>query len=738
MENREMIHGSVAAVVFQNLENGYTVLRLDCGEETVTVVGTVPMIALGERLIVTGKWSTHSAYGRQFEAEVLERLMPETEGEITAYLASGILKGVGGRTAQRIVGEFGSAALQVLETEPERLTAIPGISLKKAQEMSRSFQKQVGMRRLMEFLAEHGLAVELALPLYRLFGDEAMDAVLQDPYLLVEEDMGASFSKVDLFAMELGLDADDPRRVEAGILFELTHNLGNGHTFLPEEKLTAATAMLLELEQSAIQEGLDRLVSQQRVVTDVLKGRSICYLPAFYEAETYVAQRLREMTAEQAGNGRRINGEIDQVEAQQGIEYAPQQRQAIQAALTEGVAVITGGPGTGKTTTMGAVLEILEKQGETVLLAAPTGRAAKRLTELTGREAVTIHRLLEAQYSQQTGKMEFFRDEEDPLKADVLIVDEASMVDLLLMEAILRALPEGCRLILVGDPDQLPSVGAGNFFSDLIRSGVAKTVRLTEIFRQARKSLIVMNAHAVNQGQMPKLDAKDRDFFFLKRSSAAAVVETIRELCASRLPKNMGIDPWDIQVLSPSRKYETGTVALNQALQAALNPPAEGKREKFYGNFLFREGDRVMQTRNNYDILWKRTDGLGSGAGIFNGDIGRIERIDFAKEQLEILFDDRWAQYDFSQLLELEPAYAMTVHKSQGSEYRAVILALWQGPQRLLSRNVLYTAITRAKELLILVGRTEVVALMTENNHQQKRYSGLKLRLEQIGGEREA
>ena len=732
MEYREILHGSVAAVVFQNQENGYAVIRFAMEDgEVVTVVGVIPLVSLGERLTLTGKWTTHSAYGRQFEAEVLERLLPVTGEEMTAYLASGILKGVGGKTAQRMVQAFGSETFDVLENSPERLTELPGISQKKAQELSRSFQRQIGIRRLMEFLAEHGLAIEIALPLYRIFGEQAMEAVLENPYLLTEEEFGASFSQVDRFAIELGFLADDPRRVKAGILFELEHNLGNGHTFLPEDKLIPATKILLDLPEETVADGLKKLREQGRVIADTLQNRAILYLPLYYEAETYVASRIQKMTKVPAQTAPQLAREIDAIEKEKGLHYAPQQREAMAAAVENNIVLITGGPGTGKTTTLGGILRLFDRRGWKTLLAAPTGRAAKRLTELTGKEASTIHRLLEAQYSQETGKMEFFRNEDTPLKLDVLVIDETSMVDLLLMQAILRALPEKSKLILVGDPDQLPSVGAGNFFSDLLRSEIAPAVRLCEIFRQARQSLIVMNAHAVNGGVMPQLNVVDKDFFFLRRNQGQAVVKTIQELCQARLPQHMGIESWDIQVLSPSRKFETGTYALNLALQAVLNPPISGKREKQFGDFVFREGDRVMQTRNNYDILWKKVDGTSSGAGIFNGDIGKIEQIDFGKEQIRIVFDDREAAYDFAMLSELELAYAMTVHKSQGSEYRAVVMAAYQGSERLLTRNVLYTAITRAKELFILVGKEEIIAAMIANNRQQKRYSGLKLRLGQ-------
>ena len=487
----------------------------------------------------------------------------------------------------------------------------------------------------------------------------------------------------------------------------------------------------MNLEIETIEEGLTRLTEQERLVIDTVAGLQACYLPEFYEAEVYITQRLLQMAEKQLPAPKNLDALLQQIEAEQGIVYANLQREAIRMASVQQLLIVTGGPGTGKTTVMSGILSLFDAMKVKTQLAAPTGRAAKRLSEVTGREASTIHRLLEAQFDETTGLMSFFHDEEEPLKIDAMIVDETSMVDLQLMMSLLRALKPGCRLILVGDPDQLPSVGAGNVFSDLIRSGKIATVRLTEIFRQAQESLIVMNAHAVNRGELPDLSRKDKDFFFMRRRTAEGLVQTVQELCQTRLPKNMGIASGDIQVLSPTRKGDSGTRTLNLALQAVLNPPANGKREKKHGDFSFREGDRVMQIRNNYDILWKRSDGLGAGTGIFNGDIGTIQRIDFETELVTIDFDDRRAEYGFDMLSELEPAYAMTVHKSQGSEYRAVILCAFSGSALLLTRSVLYTAITRARELFIIVGNEEVIAAMTRNDRQQRRYSGLKLRLEQ-------
>lgn len=729
---QEMLCGTVAAIVFQNQENGYTVLRLRSQDgELVTVVGSIPMTVVGERLSITGRWTNHASYGRQFEAELLERLMPETSEEILAYLSSRAVKGVGEKTAQRIVAAFGSHSLDVMENEPEKLAQLPGISQSKAREISESFRRQVGMRRLIEFLAAHHLPAELAMRLYRAYGELAVDALRDDPYMLTQPYFGADFAVVDAFALELEVEADDERRVEAGILFELTFNQTNGHTFIPRDKLAAATSALLNLDLETIQAGISRLAETDRLVTDTVAGLDACYVPELYEAETYIAQRILQMAQQPPEPPENLDTMLRALEAESAIQYADRQLEAIRAAAEGRVMIVTGGPGTGKTTTMSGILDLFDRMKLTTLLAAPTGRAAKRLSECTGRESSTIHRLLEAQFDPETGALCFFHDEDAPLRADAVVVDETSMVDILLMQSLLRALPRRCRLILVGDPDQLPSVGPGNLFSDLIRSGVARTVRLTEIFRQARESLIVMNAHAVNQGQLPDLSVKNKDFFFMKRRSAESVVQTIQELCSHRLPKNMGIDPADIQVLSPTRKNETGTRNLNRQLQAVLNPPDPSKKEKAYGDFLFREGDRVMQIRNNYDILWKKAGGIGSGAGIFNGDIGKITAIDHQEELVTVVFDDREAQYDFSMLSELELAYAMTVHKSQGSEYRAVILTAWPGSRYLLTRSVLYTAVTRAKDLLIAVGNEEVIAAMVANDRQTRRYSGLKLRLQQ-------
>ena len=728
----EILQGTIGAVIYQNYDNGYSVLRLGCDDgQTVTVVGTIPLPAVGERLMVTGKWSSHQSYGKQFEAEFLERLLPQTASEILTYLSSRIIKGIGPVTAGRIVQRFGAQTLQILEQEPHRLAEVPGISAAKAKTIGEEFRLQMGMRQLMEFFALHHLPAELAVRAYKLYGESTIDLLYDDPYLLMEEGLEAPFGAVDRFAIEMGMAGDDPRRIDAGILFELTYNLSAGHSFLPEEKLIVATTQLLNVEFTEVAQGISRLIEGEKLIRDTLSGITVDYLPTLYEAELYTSKRLLEFSKKQFSLPSGWKQMLRSIQSDSGITYSQQQKDAIEESLCSGLLLITGGPGTGKTTILNGILSLYSQMDLKVALAAPTGRAAKRLTEVTGEEAFTIHRLLEAGIDPHSGKMFFARDEENPLKADAVIVDEMSMVDIQLLASLLRAIPSGKRLILVGDPDQLPPVGPGFPFSDCLRSKVLPTVQLTEIFRQAQESLIVMNAHKINCGQMPQLWDRTRDFFFLPCRSEEEVAQTIAGLCTTRLPEKMNIPSDQIQVLTPTRKGAVGTWGLNELLQARLNPPHPMKKERKFGEFSFREGDRVMQIRNNYDIMWKTCDSSTLGTGIFNGDIGTITAIDFNEETLTVVFDGREAQYDFAQLNELEPAYAMTVHKSQGSEYRAVVLCAWNGSPYLLSRSVLYTAVTRAKELLIIVGREETVAAMTQNAKVGRRYSGLKLRLQE-------
>ena len=730
---RSLIEGTVESVIYQNQENGYTVLRLDGGEgQTLTVVGCMPGVAPGEGIAVEGTWTRHASYGEQFKAEAVERRTPAGTKAIFDYLSSGAVKGIGAATARRMVEEFGEETLTVLEEHPERLTQIKGITRKKALAMGENFRLQMGMRRLLEFLGEHEVPLQLAMPLYRKYGDRALEIIRGNPYLLVDGELGVEFSTADKLALSMGMEGDDPQRIEAGLLFELAHNLDNGHTFLPRRKLLPATAQLIELEgeTEALEDALEALLERGEVIQETVANEEAVYLHDLCEAEQYVAFRLAEMARGEQVPPHGLDGLIDRIQAEQGIVYAPQQRQAVELAAASQVMLLTGGPGTGKTTSLRGVLALFEQLGLETALAAPTGRAAKRLGELCGMEAATIHRLLETQYDPRSGRLVFAHDEDDPLRADAVIVDETSMVDILLMRGLLSALRPECRLILVGDPDQLPSVGPGNLFSDLIRSGVVPMVRLTEIFRQAAESAIIRNAHGVNRGELPDLRDNKHDFFFLRRKDPARAAETIVELVQTRLPQNMGIPPEQIQVLSPTRKRVTGTAALNRAIQEAVNPPAPDRPERRFGEYVFRQGDRVMQVRNNYDVIWK--DGLTTGMGVFNGDIGRIVEVDNRSELITVDFEGRLVEYTPDMLGELEPAYAITVHKAQGSEYRAVILSVSDGAPVLLTRGVLYTAITRARELLILVGDEDVVARMTANDRQQRRYSGLRWRLVQI------
>ncbi len=727
----DILQGTIAAVVFQNYDNGYAVLRLKCQDaQTVTVVGTIPLPAIGERLMVTGRWSSHQSYGKQFEAEFLERLLPQTRPEILSYLSSRIVKGIGPKTAARIVEHFGERTLDIMEREPARLAEVAGISAAKAKAIGEEFRLRVGLRQLLEFFTVHQLPAELAVRTYKLYGEQTMELLYDDPYLLMDEGLEAPFGAVDRFAIDLGVSGDDPRRVEAGLLFELHYNLTAGHSFLPEDKLTDATAQLLTVEPSVITDGIERLLEGERLVRSELAGIRVLYLPELYQAEVFCARRLLELADLSFPEPKGLDGMVLLAAKESGIQYSERQTAAIRSAAGKGLLLITGGPGTGKTTILNGILSLYGQMGLRCVLAAPTGRAAKRLTEVTGEEASTIHRLLEATIDQNTGKMCFVKDESNPLKADAVIVDEMSMVDIQLLYSLMKAIAPGKRLILVGDPDQLPPVGPGFPFSDMLRSERLPAVRLTEIFRQAQESLIVMNAHRVNRGEMPDLRSRKSDFFFLPCRSEQEVSQIITDLCTRRLPQNMGILSDQIQVLSPTRKGGVGTGNLNKLLQASLNPAAPTKKERQVGEFSFREGDRVMQIRNNYDIMWKKCDGSAVGAGIFNGDIGIVKSIDPGMEQLTVLFDDREVDYDFDQLHELEPAYAMTVHKSQGSEYRCVILSAWNGSQYLLNRSVLYTAITRARELLIIVGRAETVGVMVQNAKVGRRYTGLKLRLQ--------
>lgn len=732
MGERVTVEGSVDAVIFQNEENGYTVLllRVDGEDEPITVVGCIPCAAAGEGMTVTGVWVNHPVHGPQLSAESVERRLPQEEEDIVSYLSSGILKGIGPATAQRLVERFGTDTLRVLEEEPERLKTIKGITAKKAVELSEAFRALTGLRQVMEFLARYELPVYLAMAVQRTYGDNALQMLRDDPYILSRAQFGVDFAVADAIAISMGFGGDDPCRLRAAIEYELAHNAGNGHVFLPREKLLAATAQLVDVDTDMVETALDKLIDSFAVVEKPIANVRGCYLPRMYQAETFVAQRLLSMLRTPVEQFRQVDKTIDAIEKEQGVSYAPLQRQAVRMAAEGGVLLLTGGPGTGKTTSLRGIVALYRRMGLDVALLAPTGRAAKRLGEVTDCEAQTIHRALGMSYNEMTGQVAFKRNGSDPLEAHAVIVDEMSMVDLELMQALLEALRPGCRLVLVGDPDQLPSVGAGNMLGDLLRSTVVPTVSLTQVFRQAEQSAIIRNAHAVNLGQPPQLDSNQGDFFFLCRRSPDRLVQTVVELCRDRLPKNMNVPADQIQVLSPTRKGACGTAALNRALQAALNPPAAGKRQKQWGDVTFRVGDRVMQTKNNYDVLWEKDDGT-AGSGIFNGDVGVIQDIDSSGELIVLRFDDRTATYTADLLSQLDMAYAITVHKSQGSEYPAVILVSAPAAPSLMVRGVLYTAITRARRMLIMVGDDTVPAKMAANDRQQRRYSGLRRRLKE-------
>lgn len=721
-----MLEGSVERVIYANEENGYSIIEMALeDDELVTALGIMPYIGEGENLKVYGKWVHNPKYGRQFSVSTYEKVMPADVVSIERYLASGAIKGIGPKTAHKIVELYGKDTFDVMENHCEWLAEISGITLKKAVEIGENFQKSAGMRSTMMFFREH-FGAALTMKIFKKWGSGSVERAKENPYILCEEIDGIGFERADNMAKKLGFSADGIERVSSGIIYMMKYRITqNGHVCLTEDKLIGAASKLLDVDTSTVEKALSELYKQEKLRAVTYEGIKFVYEKESYDAEKYIARKLDMLDKVCASvDVSDMEAFIKKEELRSGISYAPLQKRAIKSALENGVTVLTGGPGTGKTTVVRALIEIFDSMGFDVALCAPTGRASNRMSEATSREAKTVHRLLEMDFSESIyGK--FNRDENNLLEEEVIIVDEASMIDQNLMCALLRAIKPGARLIIIGDSDQLPSVGAGNVLRDIIDGGRFATIRLNEIFRQASESLIVTNAHAINNGQMPDLSRKDKDFFFLDRKSNAEIAKTVADLCKNRLPKAYGIKATgNIQVISPSRKGEAGTENLNVLLQATLNPQQFGKKEYKYRQLIFRQGDRVMQTKNNYDLEWTRDDGK-TGNGVFNGDIGFIYDIDFTEQSMEIIFDDKSVRYDFTYLEELDLAYAITVHKSQGSEYPIVIIPAYRAPEMLLTRNMLYTAVTRAQSMVIIVGEREIISTMVQNNRQSLRYTGL-------------
>ena len=719
------IEGSIEKIIYQNEENGYTVCELLApSDELFVLVGTMPYLCEGETIAALGDWTTHPTFGTQFKVEYYEKKLPATANLILKYLSSGAIKGIGPSTAKKIVAQYGDDTLDVLENHPEWLADISGISPRKAREIGETFRTQFGMRSVMLFCSNY-FSPTMSMKIFRKWGVGAVDVIKENPYMLCSNIPGIGFDKADMVARDLGMQDNCAERIAAGLSFVLSYNMNqNGHVYLPQEKLIPAAITLLGCTQEEAEDELEQQIAFGKLRLVKIGGRNCIYLREAFEAERYICTKLDmlEMT-DHLSDTDSLNFLIEKTEMENGIRYEGLQKKAIMEAVRNSVFILTGGPGTGKTTVVRAILRIFESMGLDIALATPTGRAAKRLSEASGREAKTIHRMLEMDYKADEGPV-FRRDESSLLEEDVIIVDEASMIDLYLMEALLRAMRPGTRLILIGDANQLPPVGAGCIFKDIILGERFSMVELTHIFRQARESLIVTNAHTVNRGEHIDLTKKDGDFFYLPSDSDEQTSAIIRTLCKTRLPRAYGVSVYDgIQVITPSRKGQNGTEMLNSVLQAAINPSEYGKKEKSLRDMTYREGDKVMQTKNNYDIAWQK-NGV-EGFGIYNGDIGIIRKIDLIAQSMAIDFDGRMANYDFAMTEELELAYAITVHKSQGSEYPIVVIPLYRYTPKLLTRNLFYTAITRAQQMVILVGNGEVAHMMTDNNRQTKRYTGL-------------
>lgn len=722
----EYLSGAVENIVYANEENGYCVIEIDANDELITAVGTIPAISVGEEVVLTGRYTTHPTYGHQFKVELCERTLPATASAIYKYLSSRAVKGIGPRTARRIVDKFGDNTLEVIEKEPHKLTELKGISLAKAEEISENYKLIYGIRSMMLELAKHGIDSESAIRVWKQWGPLSIEIIEEDPYRLCGEAIGIPFEKADEVAAKLGIEPDSPLRMRAGLVFVLTHNLTNGHTCAPKQQLLELVAVKLCCNRDELAQTLDNALDDEVLISDTINQVQYIYLPSLYEAETYIAGRISMMLKITSPEPKNYSSDISRLEDLLGIEYATNQRQAITMAMQNQVFILTGGPGTGKTTTLNGIISLLTEEDSKFALAAPTGRAAKRMSEICLKEAKTIHRLLEVDFRDDSSDLvKFKRNEKNPLNYDTIILDEVSMVDTRLMASLMKAIKLSCRLILVGDPNQLPSVGAGNIMGDLINSDVVPTVHLNEIFRQAEQSHIVVSSHKIVSGDLPDLSKKDSDLFFIPAQTYESATETLLDLCHRRLPKAYKFSPlWDIQVISPTRKGALGTAELNRRLQEKLNPASGSKDEHKFGTRILREQDKVMQIKNNYDINWRRDDGV-CGTGVFNGDIGVVELIDRPSQTVLIRYDDKVATYTFDMVDEIEHAYAVTVHKSQGSEFDAVIMPVGSFNKTLHYRNLLYTGVTRAKKLLILLGSKDTIYGMVYNDRKTKRYTNL-------------
>ena len=731
----EKITGYVDHIVYRNAENGYTVLNLVNKEEEITCVGIFSAIAEGENIEASGDYTDHPTYGRQFKVEHFEERAPEDSQAIERYLGSGAIKGIGLALAARIVRRFKEDTFRIIEEEPERLAEIKGISERKAMEIATQVNEKRDLRQAMIFLQQYGITMNLAVKIYNRYGQEVYEILKENPYQLAEDIDGVGFKTADEIAARVGIRTDSDFRIRSGILYVLSGAASEGHTFLPQEELTKRASELLQVAPEFIEKHYMDLAIERKLMLKQKEEQTQIYAASFYYMESNVATMLKQLDVTYDESDTAIEKRILAIQKQTGMELEEHQVEAVKEAVKNGLLIITGGPGTGKTTTINTIIRYFEAEGMDIFLAAPTGRAAKRMSETTGYEARTIHRMLELNGGME-GNAGFERNEMNPLETDVIIIDEMSMVDISLMHSLLKAIPTGTRLILVGDVNQLPSVGPGCVLKDIIDSGVCNVVKLTKIFRQAATSDIIVNAHKINRGEEVVLDNKSMDFFFLKRYDADVIINVVLQLIKQKLPKFVNASEYDIQVLTPMRKGLLGVERLNVILQKYLNPPSPEKREKEYGDTIFREGDKVMQTKNNYQLEWEIKSRFGltieKGMGIFNGDTGIIREINDFAETVTVEFDEgRMVDYSFKLLEELELAYALTIHKSQGSEYPAVVIPLLSGPSMLMNRNLLYTAVTRARKCVTLVGNEATFAEMIKNTSQQKRYSGLCDRLKE-------